>query len=194
MREEPEEGLWLTANWYQVRDDWRADAAVIGACYREHVGPPSKPLKSQTGDLQCALGRAEVPGVPDELARLLAQEKEEGAEEGTRKAREDRGDVDEEVWQLPRGGAKGHAGLFRLVVPRRVQVGDVGRGNENRVEATSESRETKFSLSPRPISRSRAAMEPSPYSGLGAKAISSISVGFSDARGLGFLSTRARAR
>ena len=24
MREEPEEGLWLTANWYQVRDDWRA--------------------------------------------------------------------------------------------------------------------------------------------------------------------------
>ncbi|MCC2785350.1 hypothetical protein LK495_15455, partial [Eggerthella lenta] len=85
-------GLWLTANWHQVRDDWRADApadgipaarrsrgwrfmlaseaelgrarrvlldgdeafarvrgflcdaAAIGACYREHVGPPSKPL------------------------------------------------------------------------------------------------------------------------------------------------------
>lgn len=190
MREEPEEGLWLTANWYQVRDDWRADAAVIGACYRGHVGPPSKPLESQTRDLQRALGRAEVPGVPDELARPLAEEKEEGA----RKAREDRGDVDEEAWQLPRGGAKGHAGLFRLAVPRRVQVGYVGRGNKNRVEATSESRETKFLLSPRPISRSRAAMEPSPYSGLGTKAISSISVGFSDARGLGFLSTRAQAR
>lgn len=26
MREEPEAGLWLTANWHQVRDDWRADA------------------------------------------------------------------------------------------------------------------------------------------------------------------------
>ncbi len=26
MREEPEKGLWLTANWHQVRDDWRADA------------------------------------------------------------------------------------------------------------------------------------------------------------------------
>ena len=25
------------------------DAAVIGACYREHVGPPSKPLRSQIG-------------------------------------------------------------------------------------------------------------------------------------------------
>ena len=24
MREEPEKGLWLTANWHQVRDDWRA--------------------------------------------------------------------------------------------------------------------------------------------------------------------------
>ena len=108
MREEPEKGLWLTANWHQVRDDWRADApadgipaarrargwrfmlaseaelgrarrvlldgdeafarvrgflcdaAAIGACYREHVGPPSKPLKSQIRDLQRALGRAEV--------------------------------------------------------------------------------------------------------------------------------------
>ena len=95
MRDEPEKGLWLTANWHQVRDDWRADAtadgipaarrsrgwrfmlaseaelgrarrvlldgdeafarvrgylcdaAAIGACYREYVGPPSKPLKSQ---------------------------------------------------------------------------------------------------------------------------------------------------
>ena len=26
MREKPEKGLWLTANWHQVRDDWRADA------------------------------------------------------------------------------------------------------------------------------------------------------------------------
>ena len=146
MREEPEKGLWLTANWHQVRDDWRADApadgipaarrsrgwrfmlaseaelgrarrvlldgdeafarvrgylcdaAAIGACYREHVGPPSKPLKSQIRDLQRALGRAEVPGVPDELARLLAEEKEEGADEGARKVKEDWGDVDEEAW------------------------------------------------------------------------------------------------
>lgn len=117
MREEPEKGLWLTANWHQVRDDWRArrvlldgdeafarvrgflcDAAAIGACYREHVGPPSKPLKSQIRDLQRALGRAEVPGVPDELARLLAEEKEEGAEDGARKVKEDWGDVDEEAW------------------------------------------------------------------------------------------------
>lgn len=128
MREEPEKGLWLTANWHQVRDDWRfmlasetelgrarrvlldgdeafarvrgylCDAAAICACYREHVGPPSKPLKSQIRDLQRALGRAEVPGVPDELARMLAQEKEEGAEEGARKVKEDWGDVDEEAW------------------------------------------------------------------------------------------------
>ena len=27
------------------------DAAAIGACYREHVSPPSKPLKSQIRDL-----------------------------------------------------------------------------------------------------------------------------------------------
>ncbi|EPD33065.1 hypothetical protein HMPREF9306_00594 [Propionimicrobium lymphophilum ACS-093-V-SCH5] len=74
------------------------DAAAISACYREHVGPPSKPLKSQIRDLQRALGRAEVPGVPDELARLLAQEKEEGAEDGARKVKEDWGDVDEEAW------------------------------------------------------------------------------------------------
>ena len=74
------------------------DAAAIGACYREHVGPPSKPLKSQIRDLQRALGRAEVPGVPDELARLLAEEKEEGADEGARKVKEDWGDVDEEAW------------------------------------------------------------------------------------------------
>lgn len=117
MREEPEKGLWLTANWHQVRDDWLArralldgdeafarvrgflcDAAAIGACYREHVGPPSKPLKSQIRDLQRALGRAEVPGVPDELARLLAKEKEEGAKDGARKVKEDWGDIDEEAW------------------------------------------------------------------------------------------------
>ena len=120
MRDEPEKGLWLTANWHQVRDDWRADAPADGipaarrsrgwrfmlaseaelgrACYREHVGPPSKPLKSQIKELQRALGRAEVPGVPDELARLLAQEKEEGAEDGARKVKEDWGDVDEEAW------------------------------------------------------------------------------------------------
>lgn len=43
-------------------------------------------------------GRAEVPGVPDELARMLAEEKEEGADEGARKVKEDGGDVDEEAW------------------------------------------------------------------------------------------------
>ena len=43
-------------------------------------------------------GRAEVPGVPEELARLLAEEKEEGAEDGARKVKEDRADVDEEAW------------------------------------------------------------------------------------------------
>ena len=53
---------------------------AICACYREHVGPPSKPLRSQIRDLQRTLGRTEVPGVPDELARLLAGKKEEGAE------------------------------------------------------------------------------------------------------------------
>ncbi len=74
------------------------DTAAIGACYREHVGPPSKPLKSQIRDLQHALGRAEVPGVPDELAKLLEKEKEEGAEEGARKVKENWGDVDEEAW------------------------------------------------------------------------------------------------
>ena len=74
------------------------DAAAICACYREHVGLPSKPLKSQIRDLQRALGRAEVPGVPDELARMLAEEKEEGADEGARKVKEDGGDVDEEAW------------------------------------------------------------------------------------------------
>lgn len=36
-------------------------------------------------------------GVPDELARLLAEENEEGAEEGARKVKEDWGDVDEEA-------------------------------------------------------------------------------------------------
>lgn len=91
MREEPEKWLWLTANWHKVRDDWRADAAAVSACYREHMSPPSKPLKSQIRDLQCALGRAEVPGVLDELARLLAEEREEGAEEGASKAKEDWG-------------------------------------------------------------------------------------------------------
>lgn len=35
--------------------------------------------------------------VPDELATLLAEEKEEGAEGGARKVKEDWGDVDEEA-------------------------------------------------------------------------------------------------
>ena len=112
MREDPEKGLWLTANWHQVRDDWCADApadgipaarksrgwrfmlaseaelgrarrvlldgdeafarvrgylcdaAAICACYREHVGPPSKPLKSQIRDLQRALGRRRSRACP----------------------------------------------------------------------------------------------------------------------------------
>ena len=71
------------------------DAAAICACYREHVSPPSKPLKSKIRNLQRAPGKAEVPGVP---ARLLAEEKEEGADEGARKVKEDGGDVDEEAW------------------------------------------------------------------------------------------------
>ena len=74
------------------------DAAAICACHREHVSPSSKPLKSQIRDLRRTLRRAEVPGVSDDLARLLAQEKEENAEEGTRKVKEDWGDVDEEAW------------------------------------------------------------------------------------------------
>ena len=43
--------------------------------------------------------------MPEELARLLTEEKEEGT-------------------------AKDYAGLFRLAVPRRVQVGDVARGGQ----------------------------------------------------------------
>ena len=35
--------------------------------------------------------------MPDQLARLLAQEKEEGAEEGAHKVKEDWGNVDEEA-------------------------------------------------------------------------------------------------
>ena len=54
--------------------------------------------------------------------------------------------------------------------------------------------EAKLLPSPRPISRSRAAMESSPCYGLGTKAISSISAGSSDAGDSGLLSTRARAR
>lgn len=75
MREEPEERLWLTANWRQVRDGWRTWRAR---------GRHS--------------GRAEVPGVPENLARLLAEEKEEGTEDSDRKVKEDWGDVDEEAW------------------------------------------------------------------------------------------------
>ncbi len=66
--------------------------------------------------------------MPDELVRLLAEEKEEGAEDGARKVKEDGGDVDEEAWQVPHGGAEGHAGLFRQAVTRRVQVGHVDDG------------------------------------------------------------------
>ena len=43
MREEPEKGLWLTANWHQVRDDWRADAPADGipAARRSRACPTS---------------------------------------------------------------------------------------------------------------------------------------------------------
>lgn len=44
------------------------------------------------------LGREEVPDVLDDLARLLAEEKEEGSEEGAHKVKEEWGDVDEEAW------------------------------------------------------------------------------------------------
>lgn len=37
MRDEPEKGLWLTANWHQVRDDWRVDAPRTA--YRPRAGP-----------------------------------------------------------------------------------------------------------------------------------------------------------
>lgn len=57
-----------------------------------------RPSSRTASNRQRALGRAEVPGVPEELARLLAEEKEEGAEEGARKVKEDWGDVDEEAW------------------------------------------------------------------------------------------------
>lgn len=75
------------------------DAAVIGACYREHVGPPSKPLRSQIGAYSARWGGRMSPGTcRDELARLLAEEKEEGTDEDARKVKEDWGDVDEEAW------------------------------------------------------------------------------------------------
>lgn len=57
-----------------------------------------RPSSRTASNRQRALGRAEVPGVPEELARLLAEEKEEGAEDGARKVKEDRADVDEEAW------------------------------------------------------------------------------------------------
>ena len=75
MCEESEKGLWLTANWHSG-----ARRLVRRRARGRHPGG------------------AEVPGVPDELARLLAEEKEEGVEGGVRKAREGRGDVDEEAW------------------------------------------------------------------------------------------------
>lgn len=62
-------------------------------------GPSLKTAEVADRDLQRALGRAEVPGASrDELARLLAEEKEEGADEGARKVKEDWGDVDEWAW------------------------------------------------------------------------------------------------
>ena len=94
MRDEPEKGLWLTANWHQVRDDWRADAPADGI-------PAARRSRGWRFMLasEAELGRARrVLLDGDELARLLAEEKEEGADEGARKVKEDWGDVDEEAW------------------------------------------------------------------------------------------------
>lgn len=41
---------------------------------------PQKPIKAQIRNLQSALGRVEVLGVREELARLLAEEEGERAE------------------------------------------------------------------------------------------------------------------
>ena len=75
MREEPEKGALAHGEL--------APGARRLACRRSRRRHPSG---------------AEVPGVPDELARLLAEEKEEGVEESAHKVKEGRGDVDEEVW------------------------------------------------------------------------------------------------
>ena len=75
MREEPEKGALAHGEL--------APGARRLACRRSRRRHP---------------GGAEVPGVPDELARLLAEEKEEGVEESAHKVKEGRGDVDEEVW------------------------------------------------------------------------------------------------
>ena len=61
-------------------------------------GPSLKTAEIADKGPAARAGRTEVPGVPDELARLLAEEKGEGADEGARKVKEDRGDVDEEAW------------------------------------------------------------------------------------------------
>ena len=62
-------------------------------------GPSLKTAEVADRGLQRALGRADVPGTcRDELARLLAGEKEEGTDEDARKVKEDWGDVDEEAW------------------------------------------------------------------------------------------------
>ena len=81
------------------------DAAVIDACYREHVEPPSKTAEVADKGPTARAGEGRGPGRAGRLARLLAEEKEEGT-------------------------AKDYAGLFRLAVPRRVQVGDVVRGGQ----------------------------------------------------------------
>ena len=62
-------------------------------------GPSLKTAEVADRGLQRALGRADVPGTcRDELARLLAEEKEEGTDEDARKVKEEWGDVDEEAW------------------------------------------------------------------------------------------------
>ena len=76
-----------------------SDSAAIGVCYREYVGFPSKTLKSQIREPAARAGEGgEVPDVLDDLARLLAEEKEEGSEEGAHKVKKEWGDVDEEAW------------------------------------------------------------------------------------------------
>ena len=62
-------------------------------------GPSLKTAEVADRGLQRALGRADVPGTcRDELARLLAEEKEEGTDEDAHKVKEDWGDADEEAW------------------------------------------------------------------------------------------------
>ena len=102
MREELEKGLWLTANWHQVRDDWRAGALADGipaarrsrACRTSWRGCSRK---RRTRAPRKAPTRSRKIGVTSmkRLGRFL------------------------------KAALKVTLGFFRLAVPCRVQVGDV---------------------------------------------------------------------